>query len=170
MSNEITVASSRFGTFTDPAERKITFAEGMIGFPDDHDYVLVKQRPDSVFCWLQSMTNEALAFPVALPWAFYWDYEVRVSDEDLESISAGDAADLTILCVANIGSDVRKGTINLFSPVVINNANQQARQVINTSDGYSTRDPLFRGASDPTPVAVHDDTSPNVVVVGPAAA
>lgn len=165
----LTVESTRFGTFTVPRSRILRFPQGMIGFPQHSDYVLVKQRPDSVFLWLHSVDDPSLAFPIALPWAFYWDYEVKLSDDDLASIGVDGANQLSILCVVNVGSDVRKGTINLFSPVVINNETRVAKQVINTAESYSTRDPLFRAAADPTPVAMHEDDSPNVTVLAQAA-
>lgn len=163
------VDSTRFGTFEVSKEIVLHFPQGMIGFPRQRDYVLVKQREDSVFMWLHSTTDPSLAFPVVLPWAFYWDYEVKLSDEDLASVGVENASQISILCVVNVGSDVRRGSINLFSPVVINNDTRFAKQVINTADGYSTRDPLFRAAADPTPVAMHEDDSPNVAVLSQAA-
>ncbi|MCW2927568.1 MAG: hypothetical protein JWM86_1536, partial [Thermoleophilia bacterium] len=148
----ITLESSRFGTIEVPDAIRLTFEQGMIGFPEHKEYVLLKQRQDSVFMWLHSTTDPQLAFPVVLPWAFYWEYEVKLGDEDLESIQVANASQISILCVVNVGADVRKGTINLFSPIVINNDERLAKQVINTADGYSTRDPLFKEAAQPTPV------------------
>jgi flagellar assembly factor FliW len=162
-----TIESSRFGTVEVASDIVLQFPQGMIGFPQHNEYVLVKQREDSVFMWLHSTTDPSLAFPVVLPWAFYWDYEVKLSDDDLEAISVSNASQISILCVVAVGTDVRKGTINMFSPIVINNDIKIAKQVINTADGYSTRDPLFRAAADPTPVAMHEgDSSPNVAVLG----
>jgi flagellar assembly factor FliW len=137
----------------------------MIGFPEHTEYVLLKQRQDSVFMWLHSTTDPQLAFPVVLPWAFYWEYEVKLGDEDLEAIAVKNASQISIMCVVNVGEDVRKGTINLFSPIVINNDERLAKQVINTADGYSTRDPLFKAAAQPTPVAMHEDDTPNCIVL-----
>ena len=57
----------------------------MIGFGDLHRYAILKQREDSVFLWLQSVDDGALAFPIVLPWVFYWDYEVQLSDEDMRA-------------------------------------------------------------------------------------
>jgi flagellar assembly factor FliW len=165
----ITVESTRFGTFEVSREIVLDFPQGMIGFPQHHEYVLLKQRDDSVFLWLHSLSDPSLAFPIVLPWAFYWDYEVKLSDDDLGAIDVSNASQISILCVVNVGSDVRKGSINLFSPVVINNDNRVAKQVINTADGYSTRDPLFRAAGDPTPVAMHEDESPNIAILAQAA-
>lgn len=157
--------SSRFGSIEVPNAIRITLPQGMIGFPEHTEYVLLKQRPDSVFMWLHSTTDPQLAFPVVLPWAFYWEYEVKLGDEDLAAIQVTSAAQISIMCVVNVGADVRKGTINLFSPVVINNDSRVAKQVINTADGYSTRDPLFKAAEQPTPVAMHEDEMRNVAVL-----
>jgi flagellar assembly factor FliW len=165
----ITVASSRFGEFPVSSDIVLHFAQGMIGFPSHRDYVLIKQRDDSVFMWLHSMSDPSLAFPVVLPWAFHWQYEVKLSDDDLASISITEQGQISILAVVNVGSDVRSGTINLFSPIVINNDTREAKQVINTAQGYSTRDALFTERAQPTPVAMHDDESLNVAVIAQAA-
>jgi flagellar assembly factor FliW len=164
-SSPITVESTRFGTVEVDESIILRFPQGMIGFPQHRDYVLLKQREDSVFMWLHSLSDPSLAFPVVLPWAFYWDYEVKLSDDDLASIGVANASQISIMCVVNVGADVRKGTINLFSPIVINNESREAKQVINTADGYSTRDRLVRAAGDPTPVAMHEVESVNVAVL-----
>lgn len=161
----LVLESSRFGTIEVPEAIRLEFPQGMIGFPEHTEYVLLKQRPDSVFMWLHSTTDPQLAFPVVLPWAFYWEYEVKLGDEDLEAVGVANASQISIMCVVNVGNDVRKGTINLFSPIVINNDRRLAKQVINTADGYSTRDPLFKEAAQPTPVAMHEDDSINVAVL-----
>ena len=88
--------------------------------------MLLKQRDDSVFLWLHSTSDPALAFPVVLPWAFYWEYEVKLGDDDLAAIDVENAIQISIMCVVNVGTDVRKGTINLFSPIVINNDDARA--------------------------------------------
>ena len=163
------VESTRFGAFEVPDAIVLEFPQGMIGFPQHKEYVLLKQREDSVFLWLHSTSDPSLAFPVVLPWAFYWDYEVKLSDDDLGAIDVDNASQISILCVVNVGSDVRKGTINLFSPIVINNDNRDAKQVINTADGYSTRDRLFKSAANPTPVAMHEDDTRNVAILAQAA-
>jgi flagellar assembly factor FliW len=161
----ITIESSRFGAVEVASEIVLDFPQGMIGFPQHTKFVLIKQREDSVFMWLHSVDDPTLAFPVVLPWAFYGDYEVKLSDDDLEGIEVDNPSQISIFCVVNVGSDVRRGTINLFSPIVINNDRRMARQVINTADGYSTRDPLFKAAANPTPVAMHADDNPNVAVL-----
>ena len=82
----VTIESTRFGTIEVPDDIVLTFEQGMIGFPDLRRYAIIKQREDSVFMWLHSLDDGALAFPVVLPWVFYWDYEVDLSDADMSAI------------------------------------------------------------------------------------
>jgi flagellar assembly factor FliW len=160
-----TLESTRFGTIDIAEETLLRFPAGMIGFPDLERYAIIKQREDSVFLWLHSLDEPGLAFPVVLPWVFYWDYEVKLSDEDMAAINVERADEISIYCVVNVTDNVREATINLFSPIVINNAERLGRQVINLAEGYSTRDRLFRSDDGPTPVSMRDEEAPHVTVL-----
>jgi flagellar assembly factor FliW len=162
----VKIDSTRFGTIEVPDDTILTFPSGMIGFGDLHRYSIVKQREDSVFLWLQSVDDGALAFPIVLPWVFYWDYEVQLSDEDMRLLDVERADQISIYCVVRVTANVREATINLFSPVVVNNEERTARQILNAVEGYSTRDALFRSDDGPTPVSMREDESPNVVLLG----
>ncbi len=161
----VTIESTRFGPVEIDEAIILDLPSGMIGFAEQQRFAILKQREDSVFMWLHSVDDPALAFPIVLPWVFYWDYEVDLADADMEAIGVSRADQISIYCVVNVGADVRNATVNLFSPVVINNAERRARQVINTIAGYSTRDRLFRDADSPTPVAMHESEAPNVTVL-----
>jgi flagellar assembly factor FliW len=160
-----TFDSTRFGTIDVPEETVLRFGAGMIGFPELERYAILKQREDSVFLWLHSLDEPGLAFPVVLPWVFYWDYEVQLSDEDMAAINVERADQISIYCVVNVTRNVREATINLFSPVVVNNGERLARQVINLVDGYGTRDRLFHAEDGPTPVSMREDEAQNVTVL-----
>ena len=165
----IQITSTRFGLVEIDESLVLTFEQGMIGFPDVKRSIILKQREDSVFMWLHAVDDGSLAFPVVLPWVFRWDYEVKLSDEDMDAINVARADQISIYCVVNVGEDVRRATINLFSPLVVNNAERLARQVINTAEGYSTRDRLFQEDASPTPVAMHETDAPNVTVLSAGA-
>jgi flagellar assembly factor FliW len=160
-----TFESTRFGEIDIPEETILTLPAGMIGFPELTRYAILKQREDSVFLWLHSLEEPSLAFPVVLPWVFYWDYEVKLSDEDMHAINVERADQISIYCVVNVTENVREATINLFSPIVINNAERVGRQVLNLAEGYSTRDRLFRSDDGPTPVSMREDEAQNVTVL-----
>ena len=160
-----TFDSTRFGTLEIPDDTILRLPAGMIGFPELERYAILKQREDSVFLWLHSLDEPGLAFPVVLPWVFYWDYEVKLSDEDMHAINVERADQISIYCVVNVTENVREATINLFSPVVVNNAERIGRQVLNLAEGYSTRDRLFRSDGGPTPVSMREDEAQNVTVL-----
>jgi flagellar assembly factor FliW len=162
----LVIESTRFGKVEIDESIVLEFESGMIGFPEHRRYVILKQRDDSVFMWLHSVDDGGLAFPIVLPWVFHWDYEVKLSDEDMGAIGVERADQISIYCVVSVGADVRKATINLFSPIVVNNDDRRARQVINTAEGYATRDPLFPDQANLTPVAMHESDAPNVTVLG----
>ena len=161
----VTIESTRFGTVEIDDSIEIALDQGMIGFPHLGRYAILKQREDSVFMWLHSVEDTSLAFPIVLPWVFYWDYEVDLSDADMAAIGVERADQISIYCVVNVGADVRGASINQFSPIVVNNCDRRARQVINTIAGYSTRDRLFRETDSPTPVAMHESDAPNITVL-----
>ena len=162
----LAIESTRFGKIEIDESIVLEFESGMIGFPEHRRYAILKQRDDSVFMWLHSIDDGGLAFPIVLPWVFHWDYEVKLSDDDMAAIGVERADQISIYCVVSVGADVRKATINLFSPIVVNNDDRRARQVINTADGYATRDALFPDAANLTPVAMHESDAPNVTVLG----
>ena len=162
----LAIESTRFGKIEIDESIVLEFDAGMIGFPEHRRYDILKQRDDSVFMWLHSIDDGGLAFPIVLPWVFHWDYEVKLSDDDMAAIGVERADQISIYCVVSVGADVRKATINLFSPIVVNNEDRRARQVINTADGYATRDALFPDAANLTPVAMHESDAPNVTVLG----
>jgi flagellar assembly factor FliW len=164
----VRIVSSRFGRITLDDSMIVTFDEGVIGFPDHRRYVMLKQRPDSVFLWLQSADAPRLALPIVLPWVFYWDYAISLSDDDLAALGVERAADVSIYCVINASAGVRDATINLLSPIVVHNKHRCGRQVINALDGYSARDRLFRDPNGPTPVAMRDHDTTNVTVIASA--
>jgi flagellar assembly factor FliW len=164
----VTIASSRFGRISVDASLIVTFDDGMIGFPEHHHYVILKQRVDSVFLWLHAIDAPKLAFPIVLPWVFYWDYTLSLSDQDLAAVGVNRAADVSIYCVINANAGVRDATINLASPIIVHNKHRRARQVVNAIDGYCTRDRLFRDPDGPTPVAMRDDDAANVTVIAAA--
>jgi flagellar assembly factor FliW len=162
----LAIESTRFGKIEIDESIVLEFDAGMIGFPEHRRYAILKQRDDSVFMWLHSIDDGGLAFPIVLPWVFHWDYEVKLSDDDMAAIGVERADQISIYCVVSVGADVRKATINLFSPIVVNNDDRRARQVINTAEGYATRDALFPDAANLTPVAMHESDAPNVTVLG----
>ncbi len=104
----------------------ITFSQAPFGFEEYTEYILL--HDDSVsdsFVWLQSVTESSLCF-VMLEAKFFADvYSPNISDG-------------TVFVICTIGSDFAKSTVNLKSPVVIDEVNKVGKQII-LAENYSVR-------------------------------
>lgn len=133
----ITVETARFGTVDVDPESIVEFPAGLIGL-GGRRYFLHSHGEESAFTWLQSLDDAELALPVTNPWAFFADYEVRLSDEDVARIQA-DRVDVWVTVRAlGQASDF---SANLRAPILI--ANGLGHQVINEAPDAPVRAPLF---------------------------
>jgi len=128
----------------------LDFVRPMPGFPDHQEFVLVALdesagEPDqgedlddvaAVFYELRSLTEPGLRFLVAVPGAFFSDYDVELDDETCEALELTDAGDALVLVVITLGSDP---TANLLAPVVINSRTRRAAQVILSGTAWPVR-------------------------------
>ena len=138
------VRTKRFGTVDVDPERVLTFPEGLIGFPDFRDYVVMEfDVRDDCVRWLQSVSEPTLGFVVMDPKAVFPDYDPEFSPDDLSPLGVGIPDDLVMLAVATVPKDIRKMTLNLQAPVLINPSRRLGRQVIVSSPEYTTRHYVF---------------------------
>ena len=76
-----TVASDRFGTIEANPDDIIEFPSGIIGFPNERQFILVRHGRSDAVAWLQSTQTAALAFPVVSAHGFRGTYpDVPVED------------------------------------------------------------------------------------------
>src|SRR5215217_4073697 len=99
------VQTSRFGSVEVDAERIISFARGILGFPKYRQYVLIQPEADSTFYWLQSTEAADLAFVVTDPLLFIPDYSVPLREETRQELAINDLAEANILVIVNKVAD-----------------------------------------------------------------
>mgnify|MGYP001603556708 FL=1 len=136
------VDTSRFGQLEVNPDRLIVFAEGILGFPLQHEYALIQTGEGSGFYWLQSVDTRDLAFVVCDPRLFVADYHVPVKVEDLECIGINDPQNGQVFVIVNKVGDLLTG--NLRGPLVVNVVSRMARQLVLSDKRYATRQPLMR--------------------------
>jgi flagellar assembly factor FliW len=136
------IDTSRFGQIEVDGDRLISFAEGLLGFPDHHQFALVQTGAGSGFYWLQSVSAVDLAFVVCDPRLFVADYQVPVKLEELETIGLTDAENAQVFVVVNKVDDLLTG--NFQGPLVVNVETREAKQLVLSDKRYSTRHPLMR--------------------------
>ena len=120
----------------------VTFEQGMFGFPECHEYVLLPTPHASVFR-LQSLDEPGLAFLIADPFPFFKGYWVDLSDTDARRLGATAPEDVAVFVTVTLSSDpARLSTANLQGPVAINVRTMQGRQVILIRSGFGVRESI----------------------------
>ncbi len=137
------IHSHRFGALEIESREVIKFPDGIIGFPDDHEYVLLRRDSRSVVGWLHSTTNPNLAFPVVSLDALALDsayFEALTSACFLAGFpGVGDKlAAMAIVCALTGGSP----TVNLLAPVVVTIEERTGAQIFLCDSHYTTKEPF----------------------------
>ena len=146
--------STRFGSFEVRSERLITFPSGVLGFPEQHRYVMLDHDAEAPIKWLQSVEEPELAFVILDPLTFHSDYHVEVSADALVEIKAQVGEELAIAVILTIPSDdPGRITANLRGPLLISHKTKLGKQLV-LSEEFPTRHPLFPVSGSPSPELV----------------
>ena len=135
-----TIESTRFGRLEIPSAAVLEFPNGLIGLGGSR-YALVAKEEDSVFLWLHSLDDPAIALPVVNPWRFFGSYEVELSDAEAERIGISDPAQAEVYVTVTAAENVEDFSANLRAPILISAG--KGYQVINEAEDAEVRTPLF---------------------------
>jgi flagellar assembly factor FliW len=126
-------------------ERKIIhFPLGLLGFPETKDYIIFDHDRDVPFKWLQAIDEPALAFVIMDPFLLQPDYQAEIQDSDLQELQVNDLADIVLFVILTIPQgDPSRMTANLRGPVMVNEKNGWAKQLVLTNSAYHTRHALL---------------------------
>lgn len=138
------VETSRFGVIEFDKEKILTFTEGLPGFQEAKQFILVPHSDNSPLKWLQSLDVPELAFAVLDPWLLFGDYKPVFHPLDLESLEMenSDDEEMAIVTILTIPEDPHEMTVNLKAPIIINAKSNKAKQVVLLSDDYLIKQPL----------------------------
>ncbi len=162
---EVLIKSSRFGDFTVPKSALIEFPTGVIGFPKEHEYVVVEHKPP--FSWLHSCSNPSLAFVVVDGFEFGASYDLKVPYGD-PNIDLKEGDDFALLVVVTVRPDPSMTTANLKAPIFVNLRNRKGVQLVLDDARFSTRFPLW-GEKDETKAGTADPAKGAAVTPGKGA-
>lgn len=124
---------------------EIRFVRPVPGFPGLTRFVLVRLGDETddddtaVLYELRSVERPEVCFMVAVPAAFFPDYDVELDAHACDDLGLSDAGDALVLVVLTIGSDPSATTANLLAPVVVNARTRAAAQVILSGSDWSVR-------------------------------
>ena len=143
MTKEIVVNNSQFGTLSIEEEKVITFPQGIFGFEELTRYAILVFEEYEPFQFLISIDEPEISFPVISPLLAIEKYEPKITKEDIALIGDFKDEDLIMYAIVTIKSDSKEVTANLKGPVVINQKERLAQQVVIESDEYSMEHPFM---------------------------
>ncbi|MDR1687569.1 MAG: flagellar assembly protein FliW [Clostridiales bacterium] len=149
------LTTRHFGEIEIDEEKVISFGEGLPGFPDDRRFILLEgskdeqetqQEDSSPFYWLQSVDDGNVAFIIMDVFAVVPDYNPQINPNDISELGVYNKDTKENFLIYNIvvlPEDVKKMSVNLVAPVIINQTIKKGKQVIASNTDYNVRHYLF---------------------------
>lgn len=137
------IKTTRFGEIEIDESRAVYFSEGLIGFPEDKEYVLMEHKPGSPFMWLQSVSSPELAFVIMNPFQICPDYLEELPPDEANDLKPGENETVLVFGIVTIPKGrAAESTVNLLGPIIIDPDAKKGKQVILANSGYNYRHPL----------------------------
>ncbi|MGE0174085.1 MAG: flagellar assembly protein FliW [Oligoflexales bacterium] len=133
------VKTTRFGEIEVKDKDIVQLPNGLIGFPELKQYVILDHDDKSPFKWLQSLDDGSIAFVLINPLLFKPDYTVEVNEAEVADLEIKDEKDAVISVIVTMPSNPQNMTANLKAPLVFNLKNRKGRQIILNNQEYTTR-------------------------------
>jgi flagellar assembly factor FliW len=146
------ITGTRFGQIEIDDARVITITTGIIGFPQEGQFVLLEPTPGSPISWLQSLSTSSLAFPVIDAGTI----APRYSPSEIQECAnqAGVAPeDLSLLVVVRVRREEPRLIANLVAPIAIDRRARTGTQVVLNWNKYSAASPVHVPVSPGTRLA-----------------
>lgn len=140
----MTLSGTRFGDLQFGPSEVLFFKDGLIGFPELNEFVLLSHKDNSPFRWLQSVREPALAFLCVLPQHFVPEFNPKLRNDVVLELGLKASTDRYVLCTASIPKGKpEEMTINLAAPIVVNANTQTALQFVLEDEAYTIRHRVF---------------------------
>ena len=128
-----------FGKVNIDENKIIQFPEGIPGFKEEDEFVLLPLDEDSLFVIMQSIKKPELAFITLEPRNIIKDYEFIISEKTENLLEIDSIKDIILLNIITIKEKVEDMTINLAAPLVININKNLGKQVILDDNKYPVK-------------------------------
>ena len=128
-----------------PEEEILNFPNGILAFEEFSRFVLLTEKDESVFHWLQSLDDPQLAFLVVDSADVMSDYQPALLSSEVNAVfGSTDEENLKLYCICTIPANhPEKMTINLQGPLVIDMGKKLGGQFISNDESHQVRTPLL---------------------------
>jgi len=137
--------TARFGSIEIQDKDILLFPGALYGFDQEKEFVILPLDPklESPMEWLQSLRSQELAFIVTDPFLFVPEYKMVLSDSEMNQLKLESMESVAVRVIVTIPKVHSEMTANLVAPLVINQKNRLAKQVVLTSAEYDTKHSLI---------------------------
>jgi flagellar assembly factor FliW len=124
-----TIETPHFGVIEIEDRHIFQMKDGMLGFENLKEFVLISEEETAPFKWFISIEDPEIGFPFISPWFLDIDYKpVREFDIDKH----------VMFVVITLQDKDGNMSANMKAPVILNVEDQSGEQIIIPSDKYST--------------------------------
>lgn len=145
------IVTTRFGLIQVHDSELIRIPDGLVGFRNFTQFVLLSDPVTRGLLWLQSTTAPDLAFGLVAPPIALGDYRIDLRPGDRAALELEEDRTALTYVILNRADGIL--SVNLQGPVVFNLTRRLGRQLVLTSSRYAVRYPLNSAqcqASSPT--------------------
>lgn len=133
--------NTRFGEVEYNPDEVLHFPEGLIGFENLHDFIVMPNKKNGPLFWIQSVDDPEIAFVLTDPTNFFLDYKIVPSKEEKTILKISSEEECFILSVVTVPPS-REITLNLAAPILFSPKMNLAIQVVLENSPYETKTPL----------------------------
>ena len=136
----VTFETDKFGTIEVDEANILHFVSPILGFDNEIRFTLLPHRDDSPFLWLQSIDNPPLSFVVTSPAQFDIPYEIEIPENVVDTLGIETAEEVLVFTLVTIPEENPSlMTTNMLAPIVINQTNKRAMQVVLDNPAFDIR-------------------------------
>lgn len=137
---KMVLTTKLFGEIDVDESKLIRFVNGIVGFPDLTDFLLIHDSEgNGNIQWLQSVQEPAFAMPVMNPLVVKDDYNPMIEDELLVPLGIKDPLDFFVLVTVTVPKEIENMSVNLMAPIIISGQTRKANQIIVDQEGYPVK-------------------------------
>ena len=133
------ILSPYFGELEYSEEDIFKADAGLLGFPEDRRFLLIRSEDSYPFYWLQSLDNPHISFAVVDPELVVPDYALNLEEEDIKELRTKRRDQVKALAITVLSRKLSEITANLQAPVIFDFENKTMKQIILSDGRYSIR-------------------------------
>lgn len=130
-----------FGEVEYDPNRVVHFPEGLIGFEQLREFVVLPTKQKEILFCLQSVDKADVAFLLINPTLFFPDYQVSPDAHTLQKLLITSSDPYFILTTITFHQD-QQVSLNLLAPVIYTPKTDRAVQIVLDGSGYQAKTPL----------------------------